>query len=685
MKRITIILFTLLLALNISLSGAQEEQLTGTLFGEHEGYTLFTAQGTNRVYLIDDQGRLINEWAVRSNGRDAFLRENGNLVVTMAPETPIANDYASHIGFVQIDGGFAEYTWDGDLVWSYDFDRPGYRIHHGVTLIPNGNIMFIAWHLISTEEALAAGRDPELIGEGIWPDAIFEYSPELDEIVWEWHVWDHIIQDFDPDAPNYGVIADNPHLIDLNFTEFGQWIEDWQHSNSIAYNAELDQIALNPREYHEIWIIDHSISTEEAQGPAGDLLYRWGNPRAYDSGDENDKHLLYQHDVQWIPEGFPGAGNMILFSNRHELVTDDDEEPMPFSRIVEFTPAMDADGNYIMNVGEDYLPAEPAWTYDGLPDDPFYSRFASGVERLPDGNTLITAASPGHLYEVTMDGERVWEYIPPLRGNSLIGPGNEPTSIIFRSRRYYANSPILQGLDLTPGLTLEEMASIDQDHAVTLVYDDVYNSQLSGEHPAHYYTFRAEANQLINLTIQADDAAAPVMTLTHGDFETVVAASDTGSIDEFRLLDGGIYHVTVTDASGNDITADYTLQLANLGRPFEGVDESIPRLFYGTDLQNTLTPEDPSSIFAFFGNAGESVVITATRANGTVQPQIDLLDADQIVILTVVADDAGMAILNYSIDSDGVYYMQISHNQGDANADNAQGVVDVLLDVDESQ
>ena len=86
------------------------------------------------------------------------------------------------------------------------------------------------------------------------------------------------------------------------------------HTNAVAYNAELDQIMLSIHAFSEVWIIDHGTTTEEAashsggkRGKGGDLLYRWGNPRAYRTGTNVDQRLFAQHNAHWIPEGLPGA------------------------------------------------------------------------------------------------------------------------------------------------------------------------------------------------------------------------------------------------------------------------------------------------------------------------------------------------------------------------------------------
>ena len=94
------------------------------------------------------------------------------------------------------------------------------------------------------------------------------------------------------------------------------------HTNSVAYNPELDQIMLSIHEFSEVWIIDHGTTTAEAashsggrRGKGGDLLYRWGNPRAYRTGSNVDQRLFAQHCAHWIPAGLPGAGHMLVFNN----------------------------------------------------------------------------------------------------------------------------------------------------------------------------------------------------------------------------------------------------------------------------------------------------------------------------------------------------------------------------------
>ena len=264
----------------------------------------------------------------------------------------------------------------------------------------------IAWEQVSQAEAIAAGRDPNQLSDGqLWPDHIIEVQPTGSSggnIVWEWSARDHLVQDYDVAQDNYGVVADSPQRIDVNYVS-GRETADWNHINSIDYNAELDQILVSAHSFNEIWIIDHDTTTAEAAGSAGDLLYRWGNPEAYDKGTSIDRVFYGQHDAEWIEDGLPGAGNILVFNNGNTPAS------RAYSSVDELAPPLETDGSYTLTDGE-YGPSSLEWTYLADPTTDFFADHISGSQRLANGNTLITYGTGGRLFEVTSSGEVVWEY-----------------------------------------------------------------------------------------------------------------------------------------------------------------------------------------------------------------------------------------------------------------------------------
>jgi len=430
-----------------------QEQTVGLFVNDERafrGYTLFGPAHNTTVYLINNDGLLVHRWVTDQRPNlMGYLRENGNLV------RPARFSDAESPG---IGGQIQEYDWDGNLVWEYFLDGDVYLQHHDIALLPNGNVLLIVQEQKTRDDAIATGRNPSTVGDAVTPDAILEVRPippAGGEIVWEWHVWDHMIQNFDPTRDNYGMVAAHPELIDVNY---GSTMADWNHANGIDYNPQLDQIVISPRTFDEFWVIDHSTTSEEAaghtggnSGMGGDILYRWGNPLAYRRGSFADQRLYSQHDAQWIPPGRPGAGNILVYNNGYARLGTD------YSSVDEIVPPVDENGHYTIEAGEAFGPREPVWSYVGSPPSSFFSPLISGAERQPNGNTLICEGTSGHLFEVTQDREVVWDYVNPISDVGAIAQGAPPdNNTVFKTRRYAPDHPAFAGRTLLPGDPLED-------------------------------------------------------------------------------------------------------------------------------------------------------------------------------------------------------------------------------------
>lgn len=250
---------------------------------------------------------------------------------------------------------------------------------------------FIAWERIGYFTAAFEGVSDNI---DIYPEKLVEINPNTNEIVWEWKSFEHIIQDQAPNTNNFGIVTDNPQLIDINYndTENG----DIMHANGIDYDPVNDVIFLSVNFYHEVWVIDHSTTRAEASShtggnynKGGDLIYRFGNPVAYKN--TIGTRLFYNdHFPNFLQTGQIGAGNVLAYGNGNNQSTVYElEMPQKFELIAN----SDNEPNIVWSFKDPEL---------------FFGRI-SGADHLENGNTIITEGDYG-FWEVTQDGTVVWKY-----------------------------------------------------------------------------------------------------------------------------------------------------------------------------------------------------------------------------------------------------------------------------------
>ena len=406
--------------------------LLGLIVSEEpfDGLTLFTpltegpsGGGENHTILMDNDGNIINQWNHEFSAATApYLMKDSTLLCPFKIENPylIGSAYG---------GKIIRYSWEGEILWEYEYSDTNHLQHHDIEPLENGNILIISWDRKTYQDALIVGR--ENLESEMWSDKIVELHPvgqDSANIVWEWKFWDHLIQDVDSNLINYGVISMHPELIDINLGEMPLaqlGIADWTHTNSIDYNEDLDQIIISSRNMSEFYIIDHSTTTEEAaghvggnSGKGGDILYRWGNPANYGRGSSENQTLVGQHDANWINFGYPNSGNIIVFNNGS--VTGFGNNGIE-SSVLEIAPPIDDFGNYIIDDIEAFGPDAAVWSYES----DFFSNIMSGAKRLPNGNTLVTVAIEMRIFEVSYNGDVLWDYTHQGLGQTNISKASK--------------------------------------------------------------------------------------------------------------------------------------------------------------------------------------------------------------------------------------------------------------------
>ena len=376
-------LFLFVLVMSALNSSAQK-------WGNH---TLYATQNGTNAFLVDTLGAVTHSWTFPSTaktGYSTYLLQGGTLLRTVAKTGNSFNGGP-------ICGEVQKVDWNGNVIWDYVYSTTTYCSHHDICGLPNGNVLLIAYELKTPTEVSAAGCNQSIT---MWPDKIVEImptGPTTGSVVWEWHIWDHLVQNVDPNKANYqSSIVAHPELLNINYNTQ----KDWMHMNGLGYNPILDQITFSSHNLNEIYVIDHSTTTAEAaghtgglSGKGGDLLYRYGNPTAY--GATGATVINVVHDAHWVPEGVPNAGYLSGFINRGVSNTQ--------SSVDQITPPLSG-YNYTITPGSAYTPSNYTLRHpcNG------YTSNQGNAQQLPNGNMLVCMAFLGTVYEINPAGTTIW-------------------------------------------------------------------------------------------------------------------------------------------------------------------------------------------------------------------------------------------------------------------------------------
>lgn len=352
-----------------------------------DSYVMAIENGGKKSYLLDKTGHKVYEWNFDSDlGNDIELLPDSRLLGLFKVEDPNFS-FGGYGGLVRI------LNVDGSIDWEYKYASSDYLSHHDVEMMPNGNVMFLAWQKVDPEKARQFGVDTDHV---IYPESLIEVNMDTKEIVWEWHSFDHIIQDKFPEITNYGSLNENPQLININYNLKANG--DIMHGNGIDHDVENDVIYISVNGFSEVWVIDHSTTSSQAKtniggeyNKGGDLLYRFGNPEAYNSS--YGERLFYKnHFPNFLENDEPGAGNVLVFNNGNNIKQSSVYE-------LEMPKQFDLKTN---------ISNEPdvVWSFT---DSTLYNPNISGAVRLKNGNTLICEGGYG-FWEVTTEGEVAWKY-----------------------------------------------------------------------------------------------------------------------------------------------------------------------------------------------------------------------------------------------------------------------------------
>ena len=368
--------------------------------------------GGKKSYLLNKRGVKVHEWEFDTSlGNDIEILSNGKLLGMFKVTSP---DF-SFGGF----GGIIKIlNIDGSISWEFTYASANMLAHHDVDILPNGNVLFLAWERIDAATAQQAGVNTAV---DIFPEVLVEVDPNTDQVVWEWHSFNHMVQDMDDTLPNFGIVKNNPQLINFNYQEIDNG--DLMHANGLDYDAVKDVIYMSVNFYSEVWVIDHSTTSAEAatdmggnSNKGGNLIYRFGNPETYNN-DVGERLFFNNHFPNLLENNEPGAGNILIYVNNGDNI----EQSTVYELEMPDTFNLSIDSNNEPDI---------VWSFT---DADLYHPRISGAVRLQNGNTLICEGDYG-FWEVTNSKEIVWKY------NGF--------SNFWRCYGYRLDSPEIQSLGL---------------------------------------------------------------------------------------------------------------------------------------------------------------------------------------------------------------------------------------------
>ena len=375
--------------------------------------SLILYDGRNgRSFLIDMGGNLVHSWPY-----------TGFPVEMIDPK--INNGLRGHILCQKESEVYSCETllivdWDANIVWEWGKKAPGgaARQNHDLAPLPNGNILLVAFLLSSI---------PEVSDKPV-NDQIFYEVTRDGEIVWKWISSEHIDEFGFTDKKKALLFSDKMRprssiFVINDMAPLGS--NKWFNSGDERFHP--DNIMIDSREGSFIAIIEKKT---------GKIVWQMGPdyPGSYDHSKRSFTGSLPrpvdaisgQHDAHMIPEGVPGAGNVLVFDNQGAAGFPPIYLNMfPGSRVLEIDP----------------ITKEIVWQYDassgGLPFWNFFSSFISSARRLPNGNTLICEGMHGRIFQVTPNGEIVWEYVNPYFGQFAdhdVESGGSRSNYVFRAQ-----------------------------------------------------------------------------------------------------------------------------------------------------------------------------------------------------------------------------------------------------------
>jgi hypothetical protein len=317
----------------------------------YPGYNLFCHRGRGYAVLMDNAGEIVNAW--EDPGARHWMScdlRPGGDLVVVGMGRVEAEEV--HTREVDEARYLMRLSWDGEVRW-----RKPMPVHHHVRGTPDGRLSVLLLRYVSRPEI-----DPT--------------TPVREDLV--------AILDADGEVVEERSLLEafqsNPAELRLQPVPArerrGRLQIDLIHANTIHW---IDRPEL--RGTHPIYAEGNLLVTSRSQDTvavieweSNRLLWAWGQ------GEVEGPHGAE------VVEG----GNILLLDNGNKK--------RGWSRVVELDPRT----------------KEIVWEYTAPEPSDFFTASRGAAQRLPNGDTLVTNSNSGQAFEVTPDGDVVWEFLNPF-------------------------------------------------------------------------------------------------------------------------------------------------------------------------------------------------------------------------------------------------------------------------------
>jgi len=341
-----------------------DESGTGVVFYNPEmaysGYNLYCTWSSGKAFLMDMEGQVVHQWIYKPQEESAskhgvmadhaIMLENGELIVLRKWEELL------------------RLNWDSEVIWRREMEA-----HHDVGRAPDGSLY------------VPVRKFRNFRGMDVRFADLVHLTADGEEID-RWSTYDYLAQiKFVLDTrPFLDTVLDNA-LANLS----GENEQSEQVKEKIMRYYRYDYFHLN----NVTVLPPTALGKRDLRFREGNLLVCFRNVDQIAVLEKDTYRVLWA----WGVPQLKGPHHPTLLENGHILIFDNGYPPRAYSRVVELEPITET----------------IVWEYKADPPEDFYSYSRGSAQRLPNGNTLICESDKGRVFEVTMDGEIVWEWLNP--------------------------------------------------------------------------------------------------------------------------------------------------------------------------------------------------------------------------------------------------------------------------------